>query len=272
MRKSIVLIAIWLLGVVLFSGAAVGADRAFDRHIVVVAHRGAISGFPENTLVAFNRALEMGVDIIELDLRTTKDGIIVICHDDSVDRTTNGEGFVVDYTLTELRQLDAGSHAGDEFAGESIPTLEEVLDLMIPRGGKLLLDIKGRNEIDCEAIVQMIEQHGAVLDVILGVRSVEDAQLFRKLSPNIRQLGFISSATDMDEFAAAGVDILRLWARWIHSYAGFMDMAHELSKPVWVTSGFAGRDELEELGRLGADGFITDLPDVLIELMDEQHD
>lgn len=239
-----------------------------DWDIVVVAHRGLSPGYPENTLSAFRSAIELGADVIEVDLQATKDGIIVLLHDDTVDRTTDGQGFVSNYTFAELRQLDAGSHAGLEFVGDLIPTLEEALNLVIPLGGQLLLDVKDSDALDCEAVVRLVEQHDAVLDVIVGARSVEDVRLFRSLNPNIRLLGFIPGVTDIDEFVAAGVDIIRLWPRWIRVYP-FVDKVHQLGKPVWVTSELAGREALAELIQLGVNGFLTDLPDVLISLLAE---
>ena len=92
-----------------------------ERGVVSIAHRGGIvSGVPENTLAAFREAINQGADAIEIDLRGTKDGEIVIIHDKTVDRTTNGRGRVIDQTLVELKMLDAGH-------GERIPTYEEVL-------------------------------------------------------------------------------------------------------------------------------------------------
>jgi glycerophosphoryl diester phosphodiesterase len=252
--------------VLLILGTGLGAVASYEG-ILVIAHRGDSPGFPENTLAAFSQAIALGVDVIEVDLQTTKDGVVVLLHDDTVDRTTNGKGFVSDYTLDEIRELDAGAYAGARFEGEHIPTLEEALDLVIPQGVKLILDVKDGRTIDRERLVRLLVQHGATLDVILGVRSLEDAQQFRSLAPNIRQLAFLPGAMDMDEFVEAGVDIVRLWARWIHTVPRFVEMVHARGKPVWVTSEFAGREELVELADLGADGFITDLPDVLLTLI-----
>lgn len=92
-----------------------------------IAHRGASGYAPENTFAAFDIAAEMNADFIELDVQLTKDGQIVVIHDDKVDRTTDGSGFVKDFTLKKLQSLDAGSWYGAEFKGERIPLLEEVL-------------------------------------------------------------------------------------------------------------------------------------------------
>lgn len=93
----------------------------------IFAHRGASAYAPENTLAAFELALRQGADAIELDAKLTRDGQIVVIHDQTVDRTTEGTGQVKEKTLAELRRLDAGSHFDVAFQGEPIPTLEEVL-------------------------------------------------------------------------------------------------------------------------------------------------
>jgi glycerophosphoryl diester phosphodiesterase len=98
--------------------------------IEVSAHRGAVKFAPENTLAAIDRAIELGADIIEMDIRETKDGHLVICHDSTLERTTNGSGQISAKTLAELKELDAGSWFGQEFAGEKIPTLRDALHLL----------------------------------------------------------------------------------------------------------------------------------------------
>lgn len=92
-----------------------------------LAHRGASSLAPENTLAAFRKAVDLGADGLELDVHLSRDGRLVVIHDEQLNRTTNGRGLVKDHTLAELRELDAGSWFSQEFAGERIPTLEEVL-------------------------------------------------------------------------------------------------------------------------------------------------
>lgn len=94
---------------------------------IIFAHRGASAHAPENTLAAFELALRQGADAVELDAKLTADGQIVVIHDQTVDRTTEGSGVVRKMSLTELRKLDAGSHFDISFQGEPVPTLEEVL-------------------------------------------------------------------------------------------------------------------------------------------------
>jgi glycerophosphoryl diester phosphodiesterase len=111
--------------------------------VMVIAHRGFSGQAPENTLASFKKAIELGSDMIELDVRFSKDGQVVVVHDDTIDRTTNGRGKVSDYTLKELKQFDAGSWFLPQFSGEQIPTLKEVLELA---KGRILVNIEIKNE------------------------------------------------------------------------------------------------------------------------------
>jgi glycerophosphoryl diester phosphodiesterase len=103
-----------------------------------VAHRGASGNYPENTLIAFQKALEIGVDEIELDLHMTKDDHLIVMHDSTVDRTTNGTGAIAELTLDEIKALDAGRVFGEQFKAERVPMWEEALDLV---QGKVELNV-----------------------------------------------------------------------------------------------------------------------------------
>ena len=107
--------------------------------VLVMAHRGFSGKAPENTLAAFRKAIEIGSDFIELDVRFSKDGHLVVFHDDTLERTTNGKGKVADFSLQELKGLDAGSWFGPSFSGEKIPTLREVL---AQAKGRILVNIE----------------------------------------------------------------------------------------------------------------------------------
>ncbi|MGB9680131.1 MAG: glycerophosphodiester phosphodiesterase [Thermoanaerobacteraceae bacterium] len=112
---------------------------------LVIGHRGDAKNFPENTLKSFQRVLELGADGIELDVQLTKDGHLVVIHDEKVDRTTDGIGFVKDFTLKEIKRLDAGIKFNKKYIGEKIPTLSEVFELI---GNKdFLVDIEIKSGI-----------------------------------------------------------------------------------------------------------------------------
>ena len=118
-----------------------------DYPVVRIAHRGASKQFPENTLLAFRKAIEQGVDYLEMDLHLTQDREIVIMHDETLDRTTNGTGFIWDHSLEDLRKLDAGR-------GEPIPTLADVVELIRPTPVRLYLELKYEIEREYSVRVQ----------------------------------------------------------------------------------------------------------------------
>lgn len=109
--------------------------------LMVVAHRGSSGSAPENTMAAFQHAIDAGVDMIELDIRMTKDYHLVVIHDRDVRRTTNGTGLVRNMTLQELKSLDAGSWFSPRFRGEKTPTLHEVMEMLPTRVG-LNIEVK----------------------------------------------------------------------------------------------------------------------------------
>jgi len=109
---------------------------------VIYAHRGASGSAPENTMAAFAKAVQLGSHGIECDVQMSKDGQLVICHDELLDRTTNGKGFIKDMTYEEIKRLDAGSWFGSEYQGESVPLLEELLELVKKSGLYLNLELK----------------------------------------------------------------------------------------------------------------------------------
>jgi len=248
MKKMVRLVAI-ILSITAMSALAsrLEASSWSSRSVVFVAHRGGIvPGYPENTLLAYRQAIALGVHAIEIDLRGTKDG----------------SGNVSDLTLTELRALDAGN-------GERVPTYEEVLRLVAGTGVTLLLDIKQSRVLDKEQVVRLTEEHNAVLNVIVGARSLEDLRAFRALNPNLRTLGFIPSVDDIESFVNAGVDIVRLWPKWIYAENYLVHKVHNLGRPVWATAGDAQRDELGDLVRLGVNGILSDSPNLLSSLIQD---
>ena len=118
--------------------------------MIIIAHRGASAVAPENTLAAFKEAIRVGADMIELDVRLSRDGEVMVFHDQDLSRTTDGNGPVEKRILAELRKLDAGSWFSDEFIEEGIPTLQEVIRTIFPSRVELCIEIKidpGREEL-----------------------------------------------------------------------------------------------------------------------------
>ncbi|WP_430611219.1 glycerophosphodiester phosphodiesterase [Enterococcus sp. DIV0876] len=110
--------------------------------VQIVAHRGSSGNRPENTLPAFAEAVRVKADIIELDVHLSKDEQLIVMHDETVDRTTNGKGRICDLTVAQLKELNAGSWFSDEFKAAKIPTLKEVLDLLAAKNYRGILTIE----------------------------------------------------------------------------------------------------------------------------------
>ena len=197
-------------GAVLVSGAK---ETGVVRH--VIAHRGSSTDRPENTLAAVQRAIEAGATAIEIDVRTTRDGHLVVLHDRRVDRTTNGKGDVGEMSLAEIRQLDAGSWFDPKYQDQRVPTMAELLKLCREHEIDALLDLKESGEEYAQCVVAVVREAGDPRRTIVGVRSVEQARLFRQLLPEARQLGFIPRPDDIEAFAESGVEMIRLWMRWL---------------------------------------------------------
>ncbi|WP_419877590.1 glycerophosphodiester phosphodiesterase family protein [Brevibacillus centrosporus] len=137
--------------------------------IIVAAHRGWKSAYPENTLLAFQQAIELGADMLEFDLRFSKDRVIMVIHDETVDRTTNGSGKVSDYTMEELKQLDAGGWFGKVYEGLKIPTLEELCDLLASYPDVLLnVEIKPSPDAKevADAAVSLLRERGILANCV----------------------------------------------------------------------------------------------------------
>jgi glycerophosphoryl diester phosphodiesterase len=137
-----------------------------------------------------------------------------LSHDAALDRMTNGSGNIGDKTLAEIRALDAGSKFNPAYAGERVPTFAEAL--AICRGKiDVLLDLKESGDEYAARVVADVKQHGEETRTIVGVRSVEQARQFRKLLPRARQIGLIGKPDEIEEYAKAGVETIRLWPKWL---------------------------------------------------------
>lgn len=113
-----------------------------DTDVIIAGHRGICALYPENTMLSFRKAVEAGVDQLEIDINMTKDRELIVMHDNTVDRTTEKSGKIRNYTLAEIKQMDAGSHKSYEFRGEKVPTLSELLEFVAPTDISLNVEIK----------------------------------------------------------------------------------------------------------------------------------
>ncbi|MBD8006193.1 glycerophosphodiester phosphodiesterase family protein [Bacillus norwichensis] len=158
---------------------------------IVAAHRGVPSLAPENTMAGYQLAYDLGADQIETDLQLTKDGHLVIMHDTTVDRTTNGKGAVSSLTLEEIRQLDAGIKFGEEFAGEKVPTFQEFLQAF--KGKDVILLVELKDEGIEEQVMKEIQDKGMIDQVVLQSFNLGSMVKSYELNPEI-PIGYLYSA------------------------------------------------------------------------------
>lgn len=239
-----------------------------QQEMVNIAHRGASGHAPENTMAAFQKGFQMKADYIEIDVQVTKDGELVVIHDTTVDRTTNGTGKVADLTLAEMRQLDAGSWYGEAYAGEKVPTFEEVLDEFSGKTG-ILIELKApelypeMEEKIAEALIERNLNKPNHDKIILQSFNHESIKESKELLPNLSHGVLLGSSwTDVTE------EQLTQFA----SYADYFNPTMYIVTPKLVDDVHqAGMDMYPYTSRsqaqalylyeLEVDGIITDYPE-----------
>eukprot|EP00824_Muranothrix_gubernata_P004497 TRINITY_DN15692_c0_g1_i1.p2 TRINITY_DN15692_c0_g1~~TRINITY_DN15692_c0_g1_i1.p2 ORF type:complete len:330 (+),score=55.19 TRINITY_DN15692_c0_g1_i1:272-1261(+) len=243
---------------------------AVDDHYafpLVVGHRGCCAYntpalYPENTVPAFQYAASLrGVMGIESDLRFSKDGVVVLVHDPTLDRTTNCTGPVVDKTLSELRACDAGVKLDPKFAGTPVPTLEEALQVVQAHDLTMLLDLKVPGL--ASSVKSILEKYHLEQNVVLGVRFEEDFADFLSLLPTT-PMGFIGSppgdAHDVTFFQdALKKQIRSLVFAQSKTVPAFVMEAHRHGMQLWTWS-VDTQEDLADALRDGHDTFITSNP------------
>ena len=221
------------------------------RGMLKVGHRGARAYEPENTLRSFKRAIELGVNAVELDIRRTKDGEIVVIHDGKVDKTTNGKGLVSELTLEEIKQLVTEK-------GEEIPTLEETLDFL-GKKVKILVELK---ETGFEKkVLDLIYEKGLEKNVIMVSFKEGALRKVRELNDQV-ETGLIYVRHKNPIKAALELRAGYLLSFYRFTHTANIQKAHEngLKVIVWTIN---KQEEVSEYAEKGVDGIASDKPDIL---------
>lgn len=247
--------------------SAVDTAAAARNVTQLIAHRGASAERPENTLPSTLRAIEAGATAVEVDVRTTQDGHLVLLHDATLERATSGTGKVNEQTLAQLKQLDAGSKFSSEYRGVPMATLSEVLTAA---KGKIdiLLDLKETGDEYVSRVIACIRASGEPARTIVGVRNVEQARAFRTLLPEARQLGLIANPEEIEAYAQAGVEMIRLWPRWLSNPA-LVNRVRQAKVKLHLNGTTGARDEVLELLQYNPDSLSSDDPRRLVATLQE---
>ena len=242
-----------------------------DSRPLIVAHRGASGYAPENTLAAFGASKKLGADFIELDVTLSLDDEVIVIHDDTVDRTTNGTGRVDQLTLADLRKLDAGAWWGPEFAGESIPTLAEVLELARGEDIGLYIEVKPSKEkhpMLTDKVIDLVREGDMAKRVV--IQSFDPQVVTRVLqrmpeaSPQL--LTFKPAFKPEGRAIRSGAVGYNPWSIWLAFPVLGPWLIQRLKTAgltvsVWTVN---SPTRMKALAGLGVDAIITDLPDVAL--------
>jgi glycerophosphoryl diester phosphodiesterase len=229
----------------------------------VVAHRGYSGLYPENTMLAFQKAAEASTDEIELDVHLTKDGTVVVIHDESVDRVTGRKGLVRDYTFEELRQLDASVLYGGIFGFNPIPSLDEYFSWVRNTGITTNIELKNSvfyyKDLE-EKTITLIKKHKLEERIIFSSFNPASLLVCKKLIPSI-PCGFLSSG-----IGNAGYFVRSNGLEFYHPKIDSLDgevvnecRANGIELNVWTVNDMAGLLRLE---KWGCRGIISNFPDV----------
>jgi glycerophosphoryl diester phosphodiesterase len=246
----------------IFSTLAAGQTR----RVVAIAHRGEHLHHPENTLPAYEEAIRVGADFIEVDVQTTADGKLVLSHDGTVNRCTNGQGRIAEMSFEQVEALDAGSKAGAEFAGTKIPTFDEVLDLARGRIG-IYVDVKNASARD---LADHIDGHGMTDHVVIYC-GLNLAKQIREINPRLKVMPESNSV----EHAALLIEqlhpsVIAFGAR--DFVPDVIDVVKRAGAAIYVDR--MGTTDAPEGWQsaidAGADGIQTDRPGPLVEYLREK--
>lgn len=250
----------------------------------VISHRGANLVAPQNTIEAFKKSIEIGCDGFETDIHLTKDGIPVVCHNFTIDETSNGTGAIKYMTLEELRQFDFGKYKGEEFEGVKIPTLDEFLEVSKELGDKMnVLDIELKSEVPgqagtelAEKTINAVKEHG-LFDKLL-ISSFDPAILVvcKKIDKNCKtgilyspdRLSSLKIAARPVSFAKEiGADALHPFHMYVTRL--YVERAHRAGIQVnpWTVN---KEINAKALIKLGVDGLITDDPGLMNKLLENK--
>jgi glycerophosphoryl diester phosphodiesterase len=230
---------------------------------LILAHRGASAHAPENTLAAFQRAIDDGAPAIELDAKLSREGVVVVMHDATVDRTTDGHGFVRSLSLSRLRSLDAGSWFDSTFRGERIPTLDEVFTHF---GGRVLINVELTNYTSpfdqlVPKVALLVKKHRLQENVLLSSFYPHNLSTARRLMPEVPRglLAFPGFKGDWQRLVGRFMSLQAEHPHISDVTHRYVDAIHARGRMAYVYTANS-QAEMRRLFEAGVDGIFTDDP------------
>lgn len=252
-------------------------------NVNIIAHRGANKRAPQNTLPAFQKAIEMGTDGFETDVHLSKDGVPVICHNYTIDETSNGTGKIEEMTLEQLKKYDFGSYYDPKFKDTPLPTLDEFLDLAMGKGLKVLnIELKpekdtARRETLVRKTLEAVEARGLSDILLISSFSKEILEYIKQIAPECKT-AFLYPAGYKRAFLAflppfGAMKKMKCHAAHPHKLCirgKFVENAHKngLEVNVWTVD---ESEEIRTMIKAGVDGIITDCPDRVRNILNEMN-
>lgn len=237
--------------------------------VINYAHRGASGYYPENTMLSFRKAIELGATGIETDVQMTSDGILVLIHDEYVDRTTNGSGLVKDFTYSNLNKLDAGSWFNNNYNNERIPTAEQLI--ILAKSNNILLNLELKNSevmypgIE-EKLIEMLYKYNYADKVILSSFNHYSIVHCKEITKEIKTgLLYMASLYQPEVYCKhTGADALHPYFRSIKK-----EIIDNAKKQGLLINHYTVNEEvhMEILIAVGVDGLITNYPDKLNKVL-----
>jgi glycerophosphoryl diester phosphodiesterase len=276
MRKLNVLPTLALCTLLLISASSLFAQVASfksplpkPRHggVYVIAHRGAHNGIPENSLAAYQKAIDLGCDFVEIDARTTKDGKFVSVHNSTIDEYVAGKkGKVSDFTLAELRSMDIGSRVGPQWKGTKIPTFEEILKLCKGKIG-IYIDLKAAYVPD---LVKIIKKYGMETDIVWYIVASDMKQIMQVVDncPDCIPMPDAGAAKNIDAVAKK-IDLKILATDMGELNQNFVETAHSHHALVFTDEKAGTEAEWNQILEWHTDGIQTNHPAELIRYLEE---
>jgi glycerophosphoryl diester phosphodiesterase len=232
--------------------------------LLTIAHRGASGYAPENTLAAYRRAVAQGVTFIETDLHLTRDAHFVALHDETVNRTTNGQGPIQRMTLLEARRLDAGSWFGSEFIGERLPTLPEILDFAKKHDVVFYLELKSDGFWGGDhALINALRDSGEIPRVIVMAFDASILEGLRKIEPTLMTALLYDGTIENPLEKALSIGARQIAVKGDLMTPNFLSEAHkkDIQLVCWTINQPA---HMRLLAAAGVDGIMSDYPDRLL--------